>query len=118
MNDILYSIVRLSPDQPFAIPSVLFIILSLPLVFRLIPRNGWYGFRTKRTLEDDAAWYDVNNFLGRALIKSGLIYITVALLTPYRAQEHDFDAWLTHLAAFGVPVALSFIATYFHAKKA
>jgi len=41
-------------------PPILIILVSVPLIFEWIPRNGLYGFRTPRTLESDAVWYPAN----------------------------------------------------------
>lgn len=38
--------------------------LALPLMWRKVPPNHLYGFRVRRTLEDEAVWYAVNEFLG------------------------------------------------------
>ena len=32
---------------------ILIIVLSIPLIFGLVPRNGLYGFRTPTTLSSD-----------------------------------------------------------------
>ena len=34
------------------------VLMSIPLLFRWVPRNRLYGFRTAATLRDDAVWYD------------------------------------------------------------
>lgn len=36
------------------------ILVSIPLLFRWVPRNRFYGFRVPATLKDDAVWYEVN----------------------------------------------------------
>ena len=42
-----------------------FAMISLPLIFRKVPRNPVYGYRTCATLKDDALWYDANSYFGR-----------------------------------------------------
>jgi uncharacterized membrane protein len=97
--------------QPFAIPAVLLFIVSIPLVLGVIPRNRLYGFRTKRTLADDATWFRVNRFVGFSIMIGSAIYGMVALARPY---DRDFAVWLVHLAAFAIPlvVALSLATAY------
>lgn len=45
--------------------NALFALVSLPLVFRKIPRNGFYGYRTRATLSSDFMWYEANAYFGR-----------------------------------------------------
>ena len=46
--------------------------LSLPLIWRKVGPNPWYGFRVRQTLEDPAVWYPVNAFAARGLLCVGL----------------------------------------------
>ena len=55
--------------QTFA--SVLIMLVAVPLIFRLVPRNWFYGFRTPRTLASDAVWYPANQVCGVALLAAG-----------------------------------------------
>lgn len=43
----------------------LFCLVSLPLIFRKVPRNPIYGYRTRATLSDDELWYEANAYFGR-----------------------------------------------------
>jgi uncharacterized membrane protein len=36
----------------------------LPLALGVVPPNGWYGFRTPRSVTDERVWYPVNRQLG------------------------------------------------------
>lgn len=40
--------------------AVFLFLLNIPLYLGKIKRNGWYGFRTPRTLSSDEIWYPVN----------------------------------------------------------
>jgi SdpI/YfhL protein family len=51
-------------SQPFFIPATLFLGLSLPLIFGLIPPNRFYGVRTMETLADKGLWYRANRLGG------------------------------------------------------
>ena len=42
--------------QPFAIPTAILFLISMPLVLGLIPRNHFYGVRTLKTLSGDGVW--------------------------------------------------------------
>jgi len=94
--------------QPFAIPALIFFIISIPLALGVIPRNRLYGFRTKRTMSDDATWLRVNRFAGIAIMIASAVYFAIAAANPY---DRDFSIWLVHLAAFALPVAAALIGS-------
>jgi uncharacterized membrane protein len=52
---------------------LLLVAVSVPMINRRIGRNGFYGFRTPKTLSDDRIWYDANEYAGRQLFAAGLI---------------------------------------------
>lgn len=56
------------------------IALSLPLIFGAVSRNHLYGFRTRRTLASDAAWYPANRFGGIALVLSSLVWLAAGTM--------------------------------------
>ncbi len=47
---------------------IISIVISIPLLFNLIPRNNWYGFRIKKAFESDNNWYAINKYGAKALI--------------------------------------------------
>ena len=63
---------------------LVFLGILKPLVQRKIGRNGFYGFRTPKTLASDKAWYAVNHGAAKAgvYMSIGMIIfgIVVALL--------------------------------------
>jgi hypothetical protein len=86
--------------------------LSLPLLWRKIGPNPWYGFRVKRTFEDPAAWYAVNAFAARGLLAAGLGTSAAAALL-YFVPGLDLAGYavgvcLVFLAFLAVGLALSF----------
>jgi len=100
--------------QPFAIPAFAFFILSIPLAIGAIPPNRLYGFRTRRTLANDAAWYRVNRLAGFGIMIASAIYGLVASARPY---NRDFSVWLIHLAAFAGPLALAIIVSGWYSRR-
>jgi len=40
-------------------------LLSLPLMYRKVPMNHSYGFRTEKAFESKDRWYDINAYGGR-----------------------------------------------------
>lgn len=53
---------------------VLLMLVSVPLIFRLVPRNGLYGFRTPTTLASDAIWYPANQVCGVTMLAAGVVW--------------------------------------------
>jgi hypothetical protein len=63
---------------------------GIPLMLGKVKRNGIYGFRTRKTMRDDATWYAANRFGGKALIVCGVVMAVLG-------------ATLVPLSLFGVP---------------
>jgi len=105
-------------SQPFAVPALLLLIVAVPLVLGVIPRNRVYGFRTKRTLSDDAVWYPVNRIAGVALVAGSAVYWLVAVTHPYaRAAADNFSVWLIHLAAFALPLIAGLVIAGWYLRR-
>ncbi len=105
-------------DQPFAIPALLLFLVAIPLVIGVMPRNRFYGVRTRRTLSDDRVWYSVNRVTGFALMISSVVYGIVAAVRPYDRQASDALAtWGIHLAAFVIPVIISIGLAKWYEKR-
>jgi uncharacterized membrane protein len=94
-------------SHPFLIPAVIFFILSIPLICGIVPPNRGYGIRTSKTMSEPRIWYRANRFCGCALLVSSGIYLALTIVSP--SAERDFNIWLIHLAAFGVPLLLSLL---------
>ena len=104
--------------QPFAVPAALMLVLAVPLVLGVVPRNRFYGMRTRRTLADDAVWYPVNRVAGAALMLASIVYGAVAAGLPYDRMASDgFARWGIHLAAFVVPIAAALGLAAWYAKR-
>ena len=56
-------------------------ISSLPLCFKLVPKNRFYGVRVPKAFVSDANWYAINCFGGVALLLCGLLLILFGYLT-------------------------------------
>ena len=85
----------------FIFPLIL-IPISIPLVKNKIKPNHLYGFRTRKTLSNEAIWYQANAYAGRLLLRASLItLIGLIFWTPF--------AWLLPGWPFvGVSWALTF----------
>jgi uncharacterized membrane protein len=58
---------------------VLLIILAIPLWNERIGPNGLYGFRVKKTMENERIWYAVNKYFAPWLAATGLLTAFAAL---------------------------------------
>lgn len=58
----------------------LFLGISIPLVKEKVPPNSVYGFRTEKTLANEAVWYKANKYMGKELFKAGLVIIIMSVI--------------------------------------
>ena len=65
-------------------PPLTIIVVSIPLVFGLIPRNGFYGIRVREAFASDASWYAINRLGSIALIGASVVWIAAAAYAPRR----------------------------------
>jgi hypothetical protein len=68
------------------------VVLSIPLMFRWVPRNRLYGFRVAATLRDDGIWYEINARSARHLCLLGLAMIALELALPLSARNTTLTA--------------------------
>ena len=61
---------------------IVIILVCIPLLFDLVPRNRWYGVRVREAFASDAAWYAANRLGGAALIGACLVWIVAAIYLP------------------------------------
>ena len=102
-------------SQPFFVPAVIILVVSLPLILGLIPRNPLYGIRTRKTLSDDRTWYSVNRFGAGMILAASLFYLIVALIFPCSGAA--LLAWSLHLAAFAGPLLVSALVIARYARN-
>ncbi len=71
------------PPQPILIPvGILFIILSVPVILKMVKPNHWYGFRTPKTLSNEGIWYKANYVFGWDLAGAGAVIILAGFMMP------------------------------------
>lgn len=95
----------------FIVPLVM-LALAIPLIRGKIPRNYFYGFRTRRTLSSDRVWYPANRASGIALAAAGLVWLAAALLVPLFVEPDAARGWVASigLTSLGIALVASFIA--------
>jgi uncharacterized membrane protein len=97
--------------------SLLIAAMGIPLVFRKVPRNSLYGFRTKTTLRDDDTWYAANAFFGKGLILAGAI-TAVSMGVLYYTPNLAPDAFLkVTIATLVVPQFIMMLFTIRFIRK-
>jgi uncharacterized membrane protein len=58
------------------------ILFSLPLIFRLVPPNRFFGLRVPAALRDRSLWYDVNAAHARHLLVLGSVLVLLEFVLP------------------------------------
>jgi uncharacterized membrane protein len=58
------------------------ILVSIPLILRLVPRNSFYGLRIPPTCNSESVWYDANALCGRHLLTLGLAMVALEFVLP------------------------------------
>jgi len=95
-------------EQPFFFPALFIGLMSIPLIFALVPPNRFYGLRTAKTIANDKLWYKANKLGGWLFLIASTVYLAFAAFHPL-ARIHDvqFSLWLVHLFIFAVPLLVS-----------
>jgi uncharacterized membrane protein len=81
-------------------------LFSIPLIFRKIPPNSFYGVRNAKTLGNRQTWFNANAFAGKRMFASGIVFIAAALLL-YLIPNISLNAYsilflLVVICVFGV----------------
>jgi hypothetical protein len=85
---------------------VLLVIISVPLILRLVPPNGMYGFRTGASRATPAIWYQINAFSGWALSIAAIVSAALLVGLPATAKR-----WMLWAVFFG-PVVAAFVLSF------
>jgi uncharacterized membrane protein len=80
---------------------ILVILISVPLIFELIPRNRFYGFRVRWTFESDEIWYAANKVAGLLFALAGTIWLLAAMFLP---------PWPAHTFGLGLMIAAAILS--------
>lgn len=85
--------------------------ICVPLIFRIVPPNGVYGFRTSVTRSSVDIWYSANAFLGWALLVGAVVGSTVVAYLPENAKRGLL------LAAFLLPLLGAVAASFTYLNR-
>jgi uncharacterized membrane protein len=95
----------------YVVFGLLLAVLAIPLWLQKIGRNGLYGFRVKRTLENDEVWYAVNEYFAPWMMAAGLS-TAVSAVVLYGLPGISLDAYsLSVLVVFSVIFTVGIVAT-------
>lgn len=104
--------------QPFLVPSIIVVVLAIPLALGLVPPNRVYGVRTRKTLSDRDLWRRANTFGGCCLGLASLVYVLAGRYVPYPPPgSGDLAAFGLHLALFLGPLALALVLTGVYVRR-
>ena len=108
----------MTAHQPFLVPSIIAVLVCIPLVLGLVPPNRVYGVRTRKTLADPDVWRRANAFGGCALGLASLVYIFGGRYAPYPPPgSGDLAAYALHLALCFGPLLLALVATGLYIRR-
>jgi uncharacterized membrane protein len=69
--------------------------LAVPLIFRKIPPNPFYGLRTRSTFSSRRIWYAANRIAGIWLAVAGIVWLGAGLLIPTLVgSQQDALPWV------------------------
>ena len=88
--------------------SILIALMALPLIFKWVPPNQIYGFRTARTLADTGLWYRANHFCGWAILMSTVVSFVSLVAFPMASDM------LLLLVEFAAPILVAAATSYFY----
>jgi SdpI/YfhL protein family len=90
---------------------VIFVVISIPLILKVVPPNGIYGFRTSLTQSSRSIWYPANAFMGWALLIAAIVSagLQFALPSPVRRS------WLWF--AFLTPICGAIVASFIYLSR-
>ncbi len=97
--------------------NAVFVIISIPLILRKVPRNIVYGFRTRATLENDFVWYEANAYFGKLFLISSLVS-ALLMVFLYLSDIFPMENFIkTSIAVLVVPSMVAVLLTFNYIKK-
>jgi uncharacterized membrane protein len=86
--------------------------LGIPLALGKVKPNSFYGFRVAKTMDDEAVWYKVNSFTGKAFIWCGLVILVLAFMVLWLNGMLNLSRVVVHVlsaAIVMVPLAITVV---------
>ena len=80
--------IDISPRLLLILAPALLMLIAIPLILKKIPKNGFYGFRTPKTMTgSDEQWYTVNREGGIAIFIAGSVSLLASFFVPLFAHD-------------------------------
>jgi len=93
-----------------------FVIISIPLILRKVPRNIVYGFRIRATLEDDFVWYAANAYFGKLFFISSVVSALLIIFLYFSKVVPECYFLNAGIAVLVVPSIIPVIMTFRYIK--
>ena len=75
--------IDISPRIVLILAPALLMAIAIPLIVKKIPKNGFYGLRTPKTMAgSDEQWYRLNREAGIAIFIAGSISLLASVFVP------------------------------------
>jgi uncharacterized membrane protein len=102
-------------SQPFSllIPCIVILVAAVPMMLGLVPPNGFYGFRTRKTMSSPERWARANRFAGIALFLGAGLSIAVFMVNPALSSGRS----LLGVAVLIVPLAVAIAASFIYVSR-
>jgi hypothetical protein len=85
--------------------------ISIPLIIKVVPPNGAYGFRNSVTLSSADVWYSANAFTGWALLAGVVVSAGILIVLPATAKRWQL------LATFVLPLIVAVVASFVYLDR-
>jgi SdpI/YhfL family protein len=89
---------------------VAIVTISIPLILRIVPPNGVYGFRVSATRSPEI-WYPANEFMGWALLVAAAIAAALQIMLPRTTK------WWLLWTAFLMPICGAVVASFAYLSR-
>ncbi len=101
----------------YLLAAILVIALSIPLIRGKVKPNPWYGVRIPAAFASEEAWFDINRFGGRLLLRWGIALAITALAGAFIGHAYWIIYNFVALAILVVGLAIVIAKTYSYADK-
>jgi uncharacterized membrane protein len=84
--------------------------LALPLIKRNVKMNALYGIRIPKAFESEEAWYAINEYGGRMLLKSSFVWFVsgaAAIALPFLLPQEMISSNLILVLVIAIPMAIT-----------
>jgi hypothetical protein len=96
----------------FIASGIMLAALSVPMILKIIPPNGLYGFRVKKTMENPNIWYPVNAYSGKLLLAASLVQILISIglyiIPDISLEVYSYAILAVWVVIFTVVIVASF----------